>query len=54
MSKSDNSNCYNLFVNKRAIYELFRNYLKIQDKSQCKTIPVNIFSFNDEFSLVIL
>ena len=52
--KSDNSNCYNLFVNNRAIYELFRNYFKIQDKSQGKTIPVNIFSFNDEFALGIL
>lgn len=52
--KSDNSNCYNLFVNNTALYDLLYNYFMIQDKAQGKTLPANIFIFNEQFALGIL
>lgn len=36
------------------IFELFKNYFKIQDKAQNKTLPINILEFNEEFAKGIL
>ena len=52
--KNDNSNCYNLIVNNTVLYDLLLSYFLIQDKSQGKTLPANIFSFNEDFALGIL
>lgn len=52
--KSDNSNCYNLFIRNQALYNLLKSYFLICDKAQGKTLPANIFSFNEEFALGIL
>ena len=52
--KSDNSNCYNLFIRNQALYSLLKSYFLICDKAQGKTLPANIFSFNEEFALGIL
>lgn len=52
--KSDNSNCYNLFIKNRALYSLLKSYFLVCDKAQGKTLPANIFSFNEEFALGIL
>ena len=52
--RSDNSNCYNLFIKNQALYSLLKSYFLICDKAQGKTLPANIFSFNEEFALGIL
>lgn len=52
--KSDNSNCYNLYIRNQALYNLLKSYFLICDKAQGKTLPANIFSFNEEFALGIL
>lgn len=45
---------YNVFVNSNAITKIFKNYFLIQNDIQGKTIPLNIFSFNEDFALGIL
>ena len=51
--KSDR-NIYNLEVRSRAIFRLFKEFFKIQDKAQGKTLPVNILDFTDDFAKGIL
>ena len=48
--KDNICNCYVLEVRSHALFEIFRNYFKIQDKAQNKTLPINILNFNEEFA----
>lgn len=41
---------YCLRITNKYVYELFRNYFKIQDKAQNKILPYNILEFNEEFA----
>lgn len=43
-----------LDINNIFLFELFRNYFKIQDKAWNKTLPYNILEFNEDFALGIL
>ena len=49
-SGGSNKEKYALVVSNLYVYELFRGYFKIQDKSQNKTLPYNILEFNEEFA----
>jgi len=51
--KSDR-NIYNLEVRSRALFNLFKEFFKIQDKAQGKTLPVNILDYNEDFAKGIL
>lgn len=45
---------YEYTIRNHYIFELFKNYFKIQDKAQNKTLPINLLEFNEEFAKGIL
>lgn len=49
-STDKKQNCYVLQLSNVFIFELFRNFFKIQDKAQNKTLPYNILEFNEDFA----
>lgn len=52
--KKDLQNCYNLSISSDFLYWLLKDYFKIQDKAQNKTIPFNVYETNEEFAKGIL
>lgn len=49
--QEDRNDKYVLDVRNKYLYELFRGYFKIQDKSYNKTLPYNILEFTEDFAI---
>lgn len=52
--KNDKTKCWNLIVNSKILYLLFKNYFQIKDYAQNKNLPINILEFNAAFAQGII
>ena len=52
--KRDKSNCYVLSIANNALWWLFKEIFKIQDKAENKTLPINTMDYTEEFSKGLL
>lgn len=48
--KRDKTNCYSLTISNDIVWWILDEYFMIQDKSENKTLPVNIFELNENFA----
>lgn len=53
-TKKEKYNCYTLDISSDFLYWLLKDYFNIQDKSENKTIPFNIWEFNEDFAKGII
>lgn len=52
--KKDKAKCWRMYVQSKALFELFHNYFKIKDYAQNKNIPINVMEFNKDFAKGII